>query len=111
VRLDAFVPEEYWKLRAILKQNSDDTPFSSLYQGIKKGGRLSRVKLSSKDDLDKLLGELEGSDYVVDLVKPGHRKRRPFAPYTTSTLQQAGSRTFGFTSSRTMRAAQSLYEA
>lgn len=108
--IDAFVPEEYWKLRAILKQNADDTPFSSLYQGTKKGGRLSRVKLSSKDDLDKLLGELEGSDYVVDLVKPGHRKRRPFAPYTTSTLQQAGSRTFGFTSSRTMRAAQSLYE-
>ena len=108
--IDSFVPEEYWKLRALLKQSADDTPFSSLYQGVKKGGRVSRIKLSSKDDLDILLGELEGSDFVVDLVKPGQRKRRPFAPYTTSTLQQAGSRTFGFTSSRTMRAAQSLYE-
>ncbi len=108
--IDAFIPEEYWKLRALLKQNAEDAPFSSLYQGVKKGGRLSRVKLSSKDDLDKLLDELKGKEYVVDLVKPGQRKRRPYAPYTTSTLQQAGSRTLGFTSNRTMRAAQTLYE-
>ncbi len=108
--IDAFVPEEYWKLRALLKKQVDDAPFSSLYQGVKKSGRLSRVKLTSKEDLDKLLNELKGSEYVVDVVKPGQRKRRPYAPYTTSMLQQAGSRTLGFTSNRTMRAAQSLYE-
>ncbi len=108
--IDAFVPEEYWKLRALLKQKADDASFSSLYQGVKKNGRVSRVKLSSKDDLDKLLDELKGKEYLVDLVKPGVRKRRPYAPFTTSTLQQAGSRTLGFTSNRTMRAAQTLYE-
>ncbi|HHW93237.1 MAG TPA: type I DNA topoisomerase [Clostridiaceae bacterium] len=108
--IDAFVPEEYWKLRVLLKQNREDSPFSALYQGIKKSSRVSRVKLTSKDDLDKLLDELKGKDYVVDLVKPSQRKRRPYAPYTTSTLQQAGSRTLGFTSRRTMRAAQALYE-
>lgn len=108
--IDAFVPEEYWKLRAFLKKSSDEAPFSSLYQGVKKGGRVSRVKLSSRDDLDILLDDLKGREYVVDLVKPGQRKRCPYAPYTTSTLQQAGSRSLGFTSSRTMRAAQSLYE-
>ncbi len=108
--IDAFVPEEYWKLRALLKQKADDASFSSLYQGVKKSGRVSRVKLSSKDDLDKLLDELKGKEYLVDLVKPGVRKRRPYAPFTTSTLQQAGSRTLGFTSNRTMRAAQTLYE-
>ncbi len=108
--IEAFVPEEYWKLTALLKKNSDSIPFPALYQGIKKGGRVSRVKLRSKDELDGLLAELKAYDYVVDSVNPGQRKRRPYAPYTTSTLQQAGSRALGFTAKRTMRAAQNLYE-
>ncbi|HZK41657.1 MAG TPA: DNA topoisomerase, partial [Clostridia bacterium] len=66
--------------------------------------------LKSKEDLDQLLAQLEGCEYLVDEVKKGSRKRRPYAPFTTSTLQQSASRSLGFTSKRTMSAAQNLYE-
>ncbi|NLA81644.1 MAG: type I DNA topoisomerase [Clostridiaceae bacterium] len=108
--IQAFVPEEYWKLRAQLSKGQEDSFFSSLYFGKKKSGRASRVALKSKEDLDQLLGQLEGCDYLVDEVKKGSRKRRPYAPFTTSTLQQSASRALGFTSKRTMSAAQNLYE-
>lgn len=108
--IDAFVPQEYWKLRALLSKEGEETPFASLYQGIKKSGRVSRRSIHSKEELDVLLGELEGCEYRVDEVKKGSRKRRPYAPFTTSTLQQSASRALGFTSRRTMSAAQNLYE-
>lgn len=108
--IDAFVPEEYWKLRAQLSKDQEESVFSSLYFGKKKSGRASRVALKSKEDLDRLLEQLEGCDYRVDEVKKGSRKRRPYAPFTTSTLQQSASRAMGFTSKRTMSAAQNLYE-
>ena len=108
--IDAFVPEEYWKLRALLSKDQEEATFSSLYFGKKKSGRASRVALKSKEDLDRLLGQLEACDYRVDEVKKGSRKRPPYAPFTTSTLQQSASRAMGFTSKRTMSAAQNLYE-
>ena len=108
--IQAFVPEEYWKLRAQLSKGQEESFFSSLYFGKKKSGRASRVALKSKEDLDQLLSQLEGCEYLVDEVKKGSRKRRPYAPFTTSTLQQSASRSLGFTSKRTMSAAQNLYE-
>lgn len=108
--IEAFVPEEYWKLRAQLSKEGEDKSFTALFFGNKKGGRASRQALKSKEDLDLLLDQLAGKDYRVDEVKKGSRKRRPYAPFTTSTLQQSASRSLGFSSKRTMMAAQHLYE-
>lgn len=108
--IDAFIPEEYWKLRAFLALDGKEAPFSSLFTGKMKGGRVSRIPIHSKEELDVLLKDLEGRDYQVEDVKKGARKRRPYAPFTTSTLQQSASRAMGFTSRRTMMAAQNLYE-
>ena len=108
--IDAFVPQEYWKISALLAKTKTETPFAALYHGRKKSGRVSRVTIRSKEELDQLMETLKDSDYLVDEVKKGKRKRRPYAPFTTSTLQQSASRAMGFTAKRTMMAAQNLYE-
>lgn len=108
--IEAFVPETYYLLRALFKKQPNDPPFEAMYQGTKKNGRVSRVKITSKEQLDLLLADIKAHDVKVDEVKEATRKRRPYAPFTTSTLQQNASRAMGFTGKRTMRAAQQLYE-
>ena len=57
-----------------------------------------------------ILVDMETAAYVVTKVKRGERRRKPSAPFTTSTLQQEASRKLGFTAKRTMALAQGLYE-
>ena len=57
-----------------------------------------------------MLKDLDGAPFVVGKVKKSERQRRPYAPFTTSTIQQEASRKLGFTSKRTMQVAQQLYE-
>lgn len=108
--ISAFVPEEYWLLAAFLKVEAGDDAFRTFYHGEKSGSRVRRVKLTNKEEVDKLLAELKGLTFVVDEVKRGTKKRRPYAPFTTSSLQQEASRYLGMSSTRTMRVAQQLYE-
>ena len=77
--------------------------------------RLVRVNgepadLKNREDTDGILRELEGAEYGVANVKRGERKRRPYPPFTTSTLQQDASQRLGMPAARTMRIAQDLYE-
>ncbi|GAB4324690.1 MAG: type I DNA topoisomerase [Phototrophicales bacterium] len=105
--IEAFVPVEYWTLDADLhKQQGDTKPF-----------RARLVKINNEDfefnteaQVLPHLEILERSIYQVDSVKRGTRKRRPAAPFTTSTLQQEASRRLGFNAGKTMRIAQQLYE-
>ena len=108
--IESFIPEEYWKLQAFLKKAEKDSPFATLFHGTKKNGRVSRMTIGSKEELDTLLNNIKKNEFIVDEVKPGTRKSRPYAPFTTSTLQQNASRALGFTAKRTMNAAQRLYE-
>lgn len=108
--IETFVPQEYWKISAILSKKEDGQTFAALYHGQKKSGRVTRETIRSKEELDGLLEMLRGRDYMVDEVKKGRRQRKPYAPFTTSTLQQTASRALGFAPKRTMMAAQNLYE-
>lgn len=108
--IEAFVPEEYWLLTAFLREHAKAESFGARYHGEKKGNKVSRVKPDSKERIVELIEDLKTCEFIVDEVRKGTRKRRPYAPYTTSTLQQDASRVLGFTSRRTMRAAQQLYE-
>ena len=58
-----------------------------------------------------MLAALDGKDYTITKIEKGKRRRQPAPPFITSTLQQDASRAFGFSATRTMRAAQTLYEA
>ena len=108
--IDAFVPEEYWNVNVELTPETNRFPFRARYHGQKKNGKTEKVKLANKEQTDALLSELSGKPYFVDTVKKGRKLRQPFAPFTTSTLQQEASRRIGFTSRKTMSVAQQLYE-
>lgn len=108
--IDAFVPEEYWNVNVELTPETNRFPFRARYHGQKKNGKIEKVKLANKEQTDTLLSELSGKPYFVDTVKKGRKMRQPFAPFTTSTLQQEASRRIGFTSRKTMSVAQQLYE-
>jgi DNA topoisomerase-1 len=103
----AFVPEEYWSIRAELAKQIPERP-SFIAKLIKINGE--KVDLKNEQDTHLIVEELERSSYVVADVRKGERKRKPAPPFITSTLQQEASRRLGFTARRIMRIAQQLYE-
>ena len=111
----AFHPEEYWEIGAQLRSlamshnSSLQTPDSFQAKLLEKDE--ARVRIGNKEDSDRAVEELEKEEYRVSRVEKSDRKRHPYPPYTTSTLQQAGVNVLGFSSKRTMRVAQALYEA
>ena len=104
--IDAFIPQEYWSIEAEVKTEGKDDTF------IAKLARIDGEKpeLSTEAHVKPILDDMQGAEYSVQTVKRGTRKRKPSAPFTTSTLQQDSSRRLGHGARRTMRLAQQLYE-
>ncbi|MCI6244556.1 MAG: type I DNA topoisomerase [Eubacterium sp.] len=102
----AFVPQEYWSIDAKFTNPPSKKTFSAAVYS--KSG--SKIKITCKEESDKIISELEGAEYKVSSVKKGTRKKSPTPPFTTSTLQQEASRRLSFQARRTMKAAQELYE-
>lgn len=100
-----FEPQEYWSIDVSLKSGRDK--FVAKFFGDQK-----KIDLNNKEDADKVLDFIEQNKdkFVVDEIKKGSRISKPYPPFTTSTLQQEASKLLGFTTSRTMRIAQQLYE-
>jgi len=103
-----FKPEEYWSINAFLEK--DGIVFESSFYGIYNDGKEEKVELLDKKEVDRVLSSLDKGNFTVLEVKKGSKKKNPYAPYTTSTLQQDASRKLGFTAKKTMRIAQELYE-
>jgi DNA topoisomerase-1 len=104
--IDAFVPVEYWSIGAELHpQGEKQTFLTKLVKVDEKDPALGKEEV-----VKPILVDMEKADYVVTRVKRGERRRRPSAPFITSTLQQEASRKLGFTAKRTMGLAQGLYE-
>lgn len=108
--IEAFVPEEYWLIHAHLKKDKDDKVFRARYHGRIESGKVKKFVPANKEEADGVLAAVKDQPFTVRQVKKRVAKRQPWAPYTTSTLQQDASRMLGFTSGRTMRIAQQLYE-
>ncbi len=104
--INAFVPEEYWTITAKLNPPHSRKVFKASFVGDENG----KVKIENKEQSDKYTERLDGAVYTVDNVKKGVRKKQPMPPFITSTLQQDASHRLGFTSKRTMKIAQELYE-
>ena len=107
--INAFIPEEYWNLEAELLPHGAKKPVTARYYGPLNGKR-GKASIGSKEELDRILKELEGKDYVVDEIKKGERIKKSPIPFTTSTLQQEASKALNFSTQKTMRLAQQLYE-
>ena len=101
-----FVPEEYWTLDAKFIPKDSRKAFPASFYGDVDG----KIKISNKEQADKILAELEDAEYQVVKVKKGTRRKSPAPPFITSTLQQEASRKLGFQARRTMKVAQELYE-
>jgi len=104
--IDAFVPVEYWSVHAEFKPEGIRQTFMA---------KLARVddqepEFSNEASVKPILVDMETAAYAITKIKRGERRRKPYAPFTTSTLQQEASRKLGFTAKRTMALAQALYE-
>lgn len=102
----AFVSEEYWTLDAQLSVTANGAMFPAKFHGMGK----SKLKVESKEKADAILAELKEAKFVATDVKTGTRRVKPAPPFTTSTMQQEGNRKLNFSSRRTMKTAQELYE-
>lgn len=101
-----FKPEEYWTIDAKFIPKGSRKSFSaSLYSDAN-----GKIKITNKEQADKIEADLFDAEYVITKVKHGTRKKSPAPPFITSTLQQEASRKLGFQSRRTMKVAQELYE-
>ncbi len=105
--INAFVEEEYWTIDVKLANNKGKTPFIAKYYG-----PIGKKKTTIKDEqsANAIAQELKTASYKADSVQKNQKLRSPAPPFTTSTLQQEASRKLGFTTKRTMVAAQQLYE-
>lgn len=102
--IDAFLPEEYFTLDASFTCKGVKKPVIAHYAGAKEG------KVSSKEELDEIVGKITGKTFSITDVKESQRTRKQPQPFTTSTMQQEAARKCNFTTSKTMRIAQQLYE-
>ena len=104
--IEKFIPQEYWNIYANLKDEKSKKEFEARFHG--KDGK--KIEIHSKEEVDKILKDIEKAKYIISEVKKGEKKRNPAPPFTTSTMQQEASRKLGFTLKKTMSVAQTLYE-
>jgi len=107
LEIEAFDPREYWTLH--LDSHKGAQPFTAKLTHFK-GEKLDQFSVEHEARSKEWLATLEGRDATVMRIEKKRRARHPGAPFTTSTLQQAGVRQLGMTTDRVMRTAQQLYE-
>ena len=104
--INAFVPKEYWSLTASILADKEKKPFEAKFYGI--GDK--KITVESEEEVKKIQKAIEGKPFTVADIKTGERQRRAPLPFTTSTLQQEASKLLNFSTQKTMRLAQQLYE-
>ena len=107
LEIENFKPDEYWNIDALLNPQGEKGEFTACLAATADGKKLT---VTNKQQADGILAALDGRDYTITKIEKGKRRRQPSPPFITSTLQQDASRAFGFSATRTMRAAQTLYE-
>lgn len=107
-----FKPEEYWDIRAKLKVKSEKLKVNEFIASLveKDGKKIDKLDIKSEKEAQKIIKELENANYKVKDIEEEEKRRWPYPPFTTSTLQQEASKRLYFSAKKTMKLAQDLYE-
>ena len=104
--INAFIPDEYWSLDAHLKVAGEKKVLEAKFYGTEE----EKITIHSKEEVEKIRAEIEKEPFQVKEIKTGERTRKAPLPFTTSTLQQEAAKILNFSTQKTMRIAQQLYE-
>ena len=104
--INSFIPEEYWTLEAKLNVSGEKKPVIARFYDYEAG----KIDIKNEADMNKILSDLKKSSYKVESVKQGEKIKKVPLPFTTSTLQQEAAKQLNFSTQKTMRLAQQLYE-
>ena len=109
--INSFIPEEYWSLDANLSVEGEKKLLTAHYYGpMDETGKAEKAELGTSAQVDQVMDSVKDGDWKISEVKKSERTRKSPLPFTTSTLQQEASRSLNFSTSKTMRIAQQLYE-
>lgn len=104
--INAFIPEEYWTLDADFKVKGEKKLLHAKFYGDESG----KIQVTSKEQMEEILKAVKDASFSVSDVKKGERIKKAPLPFKTSTLQQEASKVLNFSTQKTMRLAQQLYE-
>ena len=104
--IDAFIPEEYWSMEAVLDIKGEKKPLIAKFYGDENG----KIEINNGEQMQAILDEVKKSDFSIESIKRGEKVKKSPLPFTTSTLQQEAAKTLNMSTKRTMNIAQQLYE-
>lgn len=104
--IEAFIPQEYWSIHTIMDKDG------KLFEAEVNKYKNKKIEIKNEEEANKIKEFLLNpeTEFIVDKVTKKETKRKPTAPFITSTLQRAASSKLGFGVSKTMQVAQKLYE-
>ncbi len=104
--IDAFIPEEYWSMEAVIDIKGEKKPLIAKFYGDENG----KIEIKNGEQMQAILDEVKKSDFSIESIKRGEKVKKSPLAFTTSTLQQEAAKTLNMSTKRTMNIAQQLYE-